>query len=277
MKPASDPDFPWTGILFGAPIIGFWYWCTDQYILQRVLAARNIEQAKKGTQFAALLKILPMFILVLPGLIAVAIFPGVRGDQAYQFLLTGRLLPAGIKGIVIAGLFAAIMSSLASVFNSTATLFTMDFYKGFHPEASDRKLVLVGRLSTTVMVVTAIFWVPLLSLISSEIYIYLQSVQAYIAPPITALFLLAIFHKQTNSTGAIWGLAAGGVVGLIRMILEIIGINSVQASPVISWFVGINYLHFAVLLFAFSTATMILVSYLKTSTVPQFTNYFRKV
>ena len=273
IKPASDPDFPWTGILFGAPIIGFWYWCTDQYIVQRVLAARNISEARKGTFLTAGLKILPMFLLVIPGLIAVALFPGVKGDQAYPFLLTSRILPVGIRGIVIAGVFAAIMSSLASVFNSTSTLFTMDFYRSINPGASERKLVLVGRLATTLMVVTAILWVPLIKFISSEIYIYLQSVQAFISPPIAALFIMGVSYKKVNSKGAIYGLVLGGLIGLVRLLLEMLDHSALLNYSVVTWFVNINYLHFAVLLFAISSATMVLVSRLNTVTVLEPLDY----
>lgn len=261
-KPSSDPDFPWTGILFGAPIIGFWYWCTDQYIVQRIFAARSLTDARKGTILTAVLKISPVFIFVLPGLIAVALFPGAKGDQAFPFLLTSHLLPVGIKGLVIAGIFAAIMSSLASVFNSTSALFTMDYYKLINPSASERKLVLVGRLATTIMVVSAILWVPLIKFISSEIYIYLQSVQAYIGPPIAAVFILGLTIKKINSSGAIWGLAVGGVFGMMRLILEMMVKNGYINNSIISWFAGINYLHFAVLLFGISSFTMLLVSHL---------------
>jgi SSS family solute:Na+ symporter len=262
IKPVSDPDFPWTGILFGAPIIGFWYWCTDQYIVQRILSSRSIADARRGTILTAVLKILPVFVLVLPGLIAVALFPGANGDQAYPFLLKSRILPIGIKGIVVAGVFAAIMSSLASVFIATSTLFTMDIYRSFQPHASERKLVLVGRLSTTIIVVTAILWVPIIKYINSEIYIYLQSIQAYISPPIAAVFILGLSYKKINSKGAIWSLAVGGAMGLLRLLLEMFLKDYTESIPFVSWFVGINYLHFAVILFLFSSVVMVIVSHL---------------
>ncbi|MGE5499364.1 MAG: sodium:solute symporter family transporter, partial [Syntrophothermus sp.] len=141
-KPMSDPDYPWTGIIFGAPIIAFWYWCTDQYIVQRILSARNIQEARKGSLLAAFLKLTPMFILVLPGLIAIALFPEIKGDDAYPMLLLSNIIPTGIKGLILTGVVAAIMSSLASVFNSTSAIFTNDFYKPKFPEASEAKLVL---------------------------------------------------------------------------------------------------------------------------------------
>ncbi|MFZ0389956.1 MAG: sodium/solute symporter, partial [Calditrichia bacterium] len=161
VKPVSDPDFPWTGILFGAPILGIWYWCTDQYMVQRVLGAKSISHARTGTILTGFLKVLPVFIMVLPGMIAVALFPDISGDEAYPMMVASSLLPAGIRGLVIAGLLAALMSSLAGSFHSTSTLITMDYYRMVNPAASERKLVLVGRLSTTIIVITAILWVPL--------------------------------------------------------------------------------------------------------------------
>ncbi|GAB4378610.1 MAG: sodium:solute symporter [Calditrichia bacterium] len=261
-KPAADPNFPWTGILFGAPILGVWYWCTDQYIVQRVLGAKNVEAARTGTIFAGFLKLLPVFLLVLPGLIAVALFPGTTGDTAFPTLLASSILPAGVKGLVIAALLAAMMSSLASFFHSTATLFTMDFYRHFNPKASERKLVLVGRLATTGIVVSALLWVPLTKLISSNLYIYLQSVQAYIAPPITALFLIGIFWKRINGNGALCSLIGGGLLGAFRLILEISKNTGLGVPSPLEWVVGMNFLHFAILLFLVSVGILVVGSVL---------------
>lgn len=261
-KPVSDPDFPWTGMVFGAPILGIWYWCTDQYIVQRVLSARNINHARSGTILAGFLKILPVFILVLPGLIAAALYPEVSGDEAYPILVTSFVLPAGLKGVIIASLLAALMSSLASCFNSTSTLFTMDFYKLFNPSASERRLVLMGRLATTLMVITAILWVPLTRLISSQIYIYMQSVQAYISPPIAAVFLLGIFWKRLNGRGAIWALAGGGIIGAVRLVSELFYNAGQLHSALLIGLVKINFLHFAVYLFLVSSGIFVLVSFL---------------
>lgn len=261
-KPVSDPDFPWTGMVFGAPILGIWYWCTDQYIVQRVLSARNINHARSGAILAGFLKILPVFILVLPGLIAAALYPEVSGDEAYPILVTSFVLPAGLKGVIIASLLAALMSSLASCFNSTSTLFTMDFYKLFNPSASERRLVLMGRLATTLMVITAILWVPLTRLISSQIYIYMQSVQAYISPPIAAVFLLGIFWKRLNGRGAIWALAGGGIIGAVRLVSELFYNAGQLHSVLLIGLVKINFLHFAVYLFLVSSVIFVLVSFL---------------
>ncbi|MFO7524478.1 MAG: sodium:solute symporter [Ignavibacteriaceae bacterium] len=259
-KNISDPDFPWTGILFGAPIIAFWYWCTDQYIVQRIFSARSINDARRGTLLAAFLKILPIFILVLPGLIAVALYPEINGDEAYSTLVAGNLLPVGIKGIVVAGLLAAIMSSLAGAFNSTAVLFTNDFYKLRNPEANERKLVLVGRLSTTAVVVAAILIVPFVKLISSQIYLFLQSVQAFVSPPITAVFLFGLFSKKITSRTAIITLIVGESIGLGRLFIEMLGNIGIALHPSLMWLLQINFLHFAIFLFALSVGLIMLLN-----------------
>src|SRR3990170_1072204 len=222
-KPADHPAFPWTGIVFGAPILGVWYWCTDQAIVQRVLAARNVTEARRGTIFAGFLKILPVFIFVLPGVIAAALYTDIRGgntDQAFPALVT-RLLPVGLKGLVIAGMLAALMSSLASVFNSCSTLLTWDVYRKLKPGASERQLITVGRIATGVLVVLGLAWIPFMKYISPQLYIYLQSVQAYIAPPIAACFLLGLFFRRLNGTGAMASLCTGFVLGALRLILEL--------------------------------------------------------
>ncbi len=260
-KPASDPDYPWTGVLFGAPIIAFWYWLTDQYFIQKVLSARNVNEARVGSLFAASLKVLPLFILVLPGLLAAAIFPGLSGDQAYPALLTSSLLPSGIKGIVVAGLLAAIMSSLASIFNTTAVLITNDFYKPRHPDAADHELVLVGRLVTTMMVVIAILSIPLVKLISSQVYPFLQSIQGFVSPPIAAVFLFAFMIKRKgNAKAAIWTLVVGEFFGLFRLVSELL----VKSGAVDNWFVvsivNVNFLHYSIFLFLLSSIIFVSIS-----------------
>jgi SSS family solute:Na+ symporter len=258
-KPMSDPDFPWTGIIFGAPILGIWYWCTDQFIVQRVLSAKNISEARSGTIFAGFLKILPVFILVFPGIIAKALYPEIQGDQAYPVLVT-RLLPMGLKGIVIASLLAALMSSLASCFNSSSTLFTMDIYKKWKPQASEKQLVLIGRISTGVLVILGILWVPFIKYISSQIYIYLQSVQAYVSPPIAAVFLLGVFWSGANGKGAISALISGLFLGGSRLILELIHKQHPFESSFLNWYASMNFLHFSIFLFLFSVIILIFVS-----------------
>ncbi|MBU0507349.1 sodium:solute symporter [bacterium] len=258
-KPMSDPDFPWTGIVFGAPILGIWYWCTDQYIVQRVLSAKNISHARSGTIFAGYLKILPVFIMVMPGIIAHALYPDIAGDQAYPALVT-RLLPVGLKGIVIASLLAALMSSLAACFNSSSTLFTIDVYRKLKPDASERKLVYVGRLATAALVVLGILWVPFIRYISSQVYIYLQSVQAYVSPPIAAVFLFGVFWPRANGKGAIASLLTGLVLGALRLVTELVHKQSPILWEPLRSLAEVNFLHFAVFLFVVCTAVLVLVS-----------------
>ena len=266
-KPASHPDFPWTGVVFGAPILGIWYWCTDQHIVQRVLAAKNIKEARTGTIFAGYLKILPVFIFVLPGVVAAALFADVRsnGDTAYPTLVT-RLLPDGIKGLVLAGMLAALMSSLASAFNACSTLLTWDVYKKMRPAASEAQLVRFGRISAGAMVFLGLLWIPFIKFISSQVYIYLQSVQAYIAPPIAACFLLGLFYRRLNGTGAMASLLTGLVLGLLRLILELwnkaSGGTALSPGTLLHWIATINFLHYAVLLFVVCTAVLFIVSYM---------------
>jgi SSS family solute:Na+ symporter len=261
-KPLSDPDFPWTGILFGAPIIAFWYWCTDQYIVQRILGAKGLNDARRGSLLAAVLKITPIFILVLPGLIATALFPEVKGDDAYPTLLASNLLPVGLKGLVLAGLLAAIMSSLSSVFNIVATLYTNDIYKPRHPEASEGELVLIGRIATTVIIFTAILCVPLVREFDSQIYIYLQSIQAYLGPPIAAVFIMGLSIKMVNSKGAVWGLIIGEFVGVTRILTDMFVRVDILNYSVLHYYKSINFLHFAIISFVISSVSVIVISYL---------------
>ncbi|HEX8999096.1 MAG TPA: sodium:solute symporter, partial [Blastocatellia bacterium] len=223
MKPASDSSFPWTGIFFGAPILGIWYWCTDQVIVQRVLSAKDIGNAKAGTILAGFLKILPVFMLIVPGMTARALYPQeMTADSNAAFpLLVVRLMPAGLQGVMVAAMLAALMSSLSAVFNSSSTIFTMDFYKKFKPEASERELVNVGRVATVLMVLLGLAWIPFIGRISSQLWIYLQSVQAYVSPPIAAVFLFGLFWKRINAQGAIASLLTGFVLGAARFILEV--------------------------------------------------------
>ncbi|MCB0273074.1 MAG: sodium:solute symporter [Bdellovibrionales bacterium] len=259
IKPATHPDFPWTGIFFGAPILGIWYWCTDQVIVQRTLAAKDIPTAQKATIFAGFLKILPVFILVLPGLAAKALFPEVDGDTAFPTLVD-RLLPVGFKGLMIAALLAALMSSLSSVFNSSSTLVTMDFYKPWKPQASEKELVFVGQIATIGMVVLGILWIPFMKYISTQLYVYLQSVQAYISAPIASVFIFGILWPRANGKGALSALLTGLVVGGARFVLEIVSKQSEISSSAIHSFVHMNFLHFAVFLFAICSAVLVIVS-----------------
>jgi SSS family solute:Na+ symporter len=262
-KPASDPDFPWTGMVFGVPIVGLWYWCTDQYIVQRTLSAKNEKNARRGTIFAGYLKMLPLFIFIIPGLIAFALHQkGLinmeSSDQAFPTLVR-ELLPSGFKGLVVGGLFAALMSSLSSLFNSSSILFTLDFYKTLKPASSEKHLVKIGQLSTAVIVVLGILWIPTMKLIADVLYEYLQKVQTLIAPAIAAVFVLGIFSKRINGKGAFAGLVSGFVIGMARLGLDITKANLLEGSIWLK-FVEINWLHFSIYLFLFCIFIITLVS-----------------
>ena len=260
--PADHPDFPWIGMVFAPPIIGIWYWCTDQYIVQRVLSAQNETQARRGTIFGAYLKLLPIFMFFIPGLIAFAMTKSGQlsydsSDQVFPTLVR-ELLPSGMRGLVAGGLLAALMSSLSSVFNSCSTLFTMDIYKKLKPNASEKKLVVVGRIATGIIVISGILWIPLMKVVSSGgLYQYLQSVQAYIAPPIAAVFLLGIFWNRINSRGALAALVGGFSAGMFRLALEI---NKANLSGFLYDFADLNFLYFAIFSFLACIALMIIVS-----------------
>ena len=261
-RPVSDPDFPWTGMLIGGTIVGVWYWCTDQYIVQRTLAAHNIKIGRRGAIFGAYLKILPIFIFLIPGIIAFALNQkGVieleKSDQAFTTLVT-TLLPVGLKGLVAGGLMAALMSSLASVFNSCSTLFTIDIYKKLRPETKESRLLIVGKIATGIVVVLGIIWIPIMQKIGGGVlYQYLQSVQSYIAPPITAVFLLGILWKQVNAQGAIATLFSGLVVAALRILAEL---NVDSLSGFAHQFATINFAHMAIFMFILSVIVCIGVS-----------------
>lgn len=266
-KSFSNPDFPWTGILFGAPILGVWYWCTDQMIVQRSLAAKNLDNAQRGTIFAGFLKILPVFILVLPGLAGRILFPDTAPDQIYAKMVN-TLLPVGIKGLVVAALLAAIMSSLASVFNSSSTLAVVDFYKYYRPTASEKQLVFAGKVVTAILVIVGILWLPFIGVISDQLFIYLQSVQAYISPPIAAVFLAGILWKRANGRGALTSLLVGFFIGAARFISELMAKSGSTDFLPVTILSGINFLHFAVILFVISLLVNIVVSLLTEPPLP---------
>ncbi len=268
IKHTTDPDFPWTGIFFGAPILGIWYWCTDQVIVQRVLSAKDEGHAKAGTIFAGFLKILPVFILVLPGLIAFALYRNlfriengqvINGDIAYPTLVV-NLLPAGLVGLMVAALMAALMGAMSSVFNSASTLVTLDFYKKLRPQATERQLVGFGRFATGVMVLLGILWVPFIKLINAQLYIYLQSVQAYISPPIAVCFIFGILWPRLTGEGAISSLLTGFVLGGMRFTLEILDKQRHFSSSAIRALLDINFLHYAILMFVVCTGVLVGVS-----------------
>ena len=261
--PLSDPDFPWAGILFASPIVGIWYWCTDQHIVQRCLAGRDERQARRGTIFAAFLKLFPFFIFMIPGLIAYSLAQQGKiqlpnSDQAFPTLVK-EFMPAGLRGLLAGGLLAALMSSLAAVYNACSTLFTMDIYKKYKPLAGNKELVRVGRIATGIAVVLGMIWIPVMKGISGVLYQYLQSVQSYLAPPIAAVFLLGVFSKRINAKGAYSALVVGFILGLLRIILEL---NRTHLSGILYSFATVNFLYFCIMLFLFSIALMVIVSLL---------------
>ena len=262
-RPMTDPDFPWLPLLITSSIVGVWYWCTDQYIVQRALTAKDIKEGRRGTIFGALLKLFPVFLFLIPGVIALAM--KMRGelewdtpDQAFPVLMS-NLLPSGLRGLVAAGLLAALMSSLASVFNSVSTLFTVDIYKKLKPDTPEKKLVKTGQIATVIVVLIGIIWIPIMANISGVLYEYLQKVQSYIAPPITAVFLLGIFHKRINSQGAYVTLITGFVVGAIRIVLELVK-SSLDPNGILFKLGDINFLTFGAWFFLLCIILIIVVS-----------------
>ena len=232
-----NDNYPWLGMLFCAPIIGLWYWCTDQYIVQRTLGAVNETEARRGSIFAAFLKLLPVFIFIIPGLITYALAksgtnPAMQqvlfdengvlirenAQQAFPMLVV-NVLPVGVRGIVVAGLLAALMSSLAGVFNACSTLFTMDFYSRFRPNATQEQLVWIGRIATGVMVLVGLLWIPVIQG-GKGLYDYLQGVQAYLAPPIFVVFFFGIYMKRLNAKGCIASMTVGFLMGLFRLAVD---------------------------------------------------------
>ncbi len=262
-RPLSDPDFPWLGILLASPIVGVWYWCTDQHIVQRCLAGKNEQEARRGTIFAAYLKLLPFFIFLIPGLIAVAMVNQgkltLTDNNAAFPTLVKEIMPLGLRGLLAGGLLAALMSSLASVYNACSTLFTMDIYQKMKPKASGKELVKVGRIATAVVVLLGMAWIPLMGRISGTLYQYLQSVQSYLAPPIAAVFLLGVFFKRINAKGAYTAMVAGFIIGIIKLTLELF---QKDLSGVLLDFATINFLYFCIYLFLFSIVVMVTVSLL---------------
>jgi len=260
--PSDHPDFPWIGMVFAPPIIGVWYWCTDQYIVQRVLSAKNVSEARKGTIFAGYLKLLPIFMFFIPGLIAYAMTKTGQlsygsSDQVFPTLVR-ELLPSGIRGLVAGGLLAALMSSLSSVFNSCSTLFTMDIYKKLYPETDEKKLVFVGRIATGIVVLSGILWIPFIKVVSGAgLYTYLQSVQAYIAPPIASVFLLGLFWSRINASGALAALVGGFIAGMIRLGLEIKK-STLTVDGIWYQIADLNFLYFAI--FSFLTCVVVLIA-----------------
>ncbi len=272
-RPLSDPDFPWLGILIASPIVGIWYWCTDQYIVQRTLAARNLTMARRGALWGAFLKVWPVLIFLIPGLIGAALHTKgllaiptdasgeIVGDRVFPTMVVS-VLPTGLRGLVVAGMMAALMSSLSSLFNSTATLFTVDVYEKLRPNASEAQYVNVGRLTTLFVVVAGLAWIPVMPMISKGgLYQYLQSVQGYLAPPITAVFLLGVFNSRINNRGAVWGLALGFVLGMAKLLIQaLFGEGKIESPAFLAAIGDFNFLYFSGVLFLICVIVIITAS-----------------
>uniref|UniRef100_UPI00398E9238 sodium/mannose cotransporter SLC5A10-like n=1 Tax=Pristiophorus japonicus TaxID=55135 RepID=UPI00398E9238 len=275
-------DLPWTGMTFGLTILATWYWCTDQVIVQRSLSAKNLSHAKGGSILASYLKMLPMIFIIMPGMISRALYPDsvacvdpeecikVCGTEvgcsniAFPKLVI-ELMPNGLRGLMIAVIMAALMSSLTSIFNSSSTLFTMDIYRKIRKDANERELLLVGRIVTVILVAVSLVWIPILQNANSgQLFVYIQSVTSYLAPPVTAVFVLAVFWKRANEPGAFWGLMVGLAVGLARMIMEFVypspRCGVYDPRPTI--LKKVHYLHFAVILCALTALIVVTISLL---------------
>lgn len=277
-------NFPWLGMLFCAPIIGLWYWCTDQYIVQRALGAPNETVARQGSIFAAFLKLFPVYLFIIPGLICYALARSGRIPELAHMigpdgkvisaisngafpLMVEYLLPPGIRGIVVAGLLSALMGSLAGVFNACSTLFTVDLYEKMRPGASQAQLVRTGRIATMVMIVIALAWIPVIKG-AQGLYNYLQAVQSYLAPPIFVVFFFGVFWKRLNGKGALAAMVVGFALGIFRMLVDtpvtlgLAGYEQGYPEGTFLWIVNnIYFQYFSVLITVVSAVVMVTVSY----------------
>ena len=278
-------NFPWVGMLICAPIVGLWYWCTDQYIVQRALGAPNETIARRGSIFAAFLKLFPVYLFIIPGLIcfalaksgkipALGVMIGADGKvvssvaQGAFPMMVQYLLPPGLRGLVVAGLLSALMGSLAGVFNACSTLFTVDLYEKWRPGASQHQLVRVGRIATASMIVVALAWIPVIKG-AQGLYNYLQAVQGYLAPPIFVVFFLGVFFKRMNAKGALWAMIVGFILGIFRMLVDtpvalgISGLEKGYTPGSFLWIVNnIYFQYFSVLITIVSAIVMVVVSHM---------------
>ncbi len=272
--------FPWLGMAICAPVIGLWYWCTDQYIVQRALGAPNEQVARRGSIFAAFLKLFPVYLFIIPGLICFALaksgkVPGLapvydpatghataKAAQGAFPMMVAYLLPAGLRGLVVAGLLSALMGSLAGVFNACSTLFTVDIYEKLRPKASQHELVRMGRIATAIMVVIAMLWIPVVRG-KTGLYEYLQSVQGYLAPPVFVVFFFGVFWKRLNAQGCLWAMMIGFVIGLFRMGVDtLVTTGTTFQDGSVLWIINnIPFQYFSVLITLVSAVVMVAVSY----------------
>jgi SSS family solute:Na+ symporter len=276
--------YPWLGMLFCAPIIGLWYWCTDQYIVQRALGAPDERTARRGSIFAAFLKLFPVYLFIIPGMICFALAktgtvpglaPMVTPDghpvpqvaQAAFPMMVQHLLPPGLRGIVVAGLLSALMGSLAGVFNACSTLFTVDLYSKVRPHATEHQIVRTGRIATGVMILIALAWIPVIQGAHS-LYNYLQTVQGYLAPPIFVVFFFGVFNKRLNAQGCLWAMIVGFALGMFRMLVDtpvtlgIAGFEKGYTPGSFFWILNnIYFQYFSVFITIVSAVVMVVVSH----------------
>ncbi|OQV20228.1 Sodium/glucose cotransporter 4 [Hypsibius exemplaris] len=282
LRGADDPELPWPGVLFGLSVSSIWYWCADQVIVQRVLASKNYSHAKAACVVSGYLKLLPMFLMVLPGMAARILFPDEVGcvdpdicervcgsrqgctNIAYPKVVI-ELMPAGLRGLMLAVMMAALMSSLTSIFNSSSTIFTIDVWKTYRPKSSEAELVIVGRIFTVGMIIVSLFWVPIIKASKgSQLMHYIQSITSYLAPPIASTYFLGVMTQRANEKGAFWGLVFGLVIGMTRFILGFFVFPSVECGEVDlrpSFIKDVHYLHFGLILFVLCIAITMTISY----------------
>src|SRR5664279_3829079 len=306
IRSIHDPEWPWLAILPGSAIIGFWYWCTDQYIVQRVLAGKNQQESRRGTILAGFFKLTPVFIFLVPGMIAFALTktPGVgfstSGDAAYTSLVA-QILPHGLRGMVACGMIVALMASLGSKFNASATLFTMDFYREWYPNASGKTEVLVGRIATAAIVFLGICWVLVIKSLHTNLYLYLQNVQGYLSPAIAVLFIAGVFWKRATAPAALWSFVVGMIGGFARLAADLVmrndsetvsklkqqlyhsaitfdqynaGIAPIRAKfGLLFDFWNVFWLYYCEWLFLFTAALMIIISLLTKAPDPKTIKY----
>ncbi|KAF8768378.1 Sodium/glucose cotransporter 1 like protein [Argiope bruennichi] len=283
LRSPSDPELPATGMIVGLTINAIWYWCSDQVIVQRALSAKDLSHAKGGCILAGYLKLLPLFLLVIPGMAARVLFPNevacsdpvmceeICGSKlgctniAYPKLVL-ELMPAGARGLMISTMLAALMSSLTSIFNSSSTIFTMDIWRRFRKQASETELLIVGRVFVLLLVVISVVWIPIVQAAqNSQLFHYIQSVTSFLAPPVCAVYVLAIIYKRVNEQGAFWGLMVGLLIGMIRFIWEfsytVPSCASQLPDPRPAIISKVHYLHFGIILFVISCIVTVVISY----------------
>lgn len=219
VRPMDDEGLPWPGLLMGVPFLGFWYWSTNQYIIQRVLGARDLQQARWGVVLAGFLKVIPLFIMVFPGAMAISLYPDIANGDAVFPTLVNKVLPVGLVGLVLAGVISAIMSSVDSALNSSSTLLVIDFIKPVKKNITEKDVVKYGRISTLVFMVIAALWAPQIQNFTG-LWDYLQQMFSIIVPPIAVIFLVGVFFKRGNGDGAFWTLVIGTLAGIGLFVLE---------------------------------------------------------